>query len=130
MELFVKENGFKTELDYGILDISGDEKDGYRPFQLMVASIAGCSGTVFKRILDKQRINVEDLSIRADVKRNEEEANRIEQVTLTISVKGYHLNPDKLERNLELSRKNCSMVRSVEDSIKIEEKLNIIELSK
>lgn len=120
----------RIDLDYGELSISGNEDYGYRPFQLMVASIVGCSGSVFRKILKKQRLEIEDLTITADVERNPQEANRIERITLHYMIKGYNLNVDKLQRNLELSRKNCSMIRSVESSITIEEKLETINLSR
>ncbi|GGB59724.1 osmotically inducible protein C [Lentibacillus populi] len=130
MEFYLKDNGMRTEFDYGTLSVSGNEEYGFRPFQLMVASIAGCSGSVFRKILDKQRTDYDDLIIHADVERNAEEANRIKRITLKYTIKGHRLNPEKLERNLALSRKNCSMIRSVEDSIKIEESLEIVELSR
>ncbi|MBY7142732.1 OsmC family protein [Virgibacillus sp. NKC19-3] len=130
MEFYLKENGMRVDLNYGELSISGNEDDGFRPFQLMVASIAGCSGSVFRKILKKQRMEIEDLTIHADVVRNPEEANRIEEIALVFTVKGYNLNPQKLDKNLELSRKNCSMVRSVEDSINITERIESIELSR
>ncbi|SDR09711.1 OsmC family protein [Virgibacillus salinus] len=129
MDFYLKENGMQVELEYGSLDVSGNEDYGFRPFQLMIASIAGCSGSVLRKILSKQRIKYEDLSINAEVERNPKEANRIERVVLYYAIKGYHLDPDKLSKNLALARKNCSMIRSVEDSIKIEEHLETIELS-
>ncbi|MYL59995.1 OsmC family protein [Virgibacillus halodenitrificans] len=129
MKLVMKENGLRTELEYGVLDISGNEEYGFRPFQLMVASIAGCSGSVFRKILEKQRTEIDDMQITAEVERNPEEANRIEKITLNFKVQGKNLDPAKLQKNLEISRKNCSMVRSVEGSIQIEEKIETIELS-
>ncbi|AIF42518.1 OsmC family protein [Virgibacillus sp. SK37] len=129
MKLVMKENGLRTELEYGVLDISGNEEYGFRPYQLMVASIAGCSGSVFRKILEKQRTEVDDMQITAEVERNPEEANRIEKITLNFKVQGKNLDPAKLQKNLEISRKNCSMVRSVEGSIQIEENIETIELS-
>ncbi|RYG73313.1 OsmC family peroxiredoxin [Lentibacillus lipolyticus] len=130
MDFHLKEEGMRVDLEYGQLDISGDETYGFRPFQLMVASIAGCSASVFRKILKKQRTEVEDLVIQANVERNPDEANRIERIDLHYVIKGYHLDDDKLYKNLALARKNCSMVRSVEDSITIEESLETIELSR
>ncbi|GAB3042612.1 OsmC family protein [Virgibacillus ainsalahensis] len=129
MEFYLKEKGIRTDLDYNELSISGNEEYGFRPFQLMVASIAGCSGSVFRKILNKQRAEVEDMVISADIVRNPEEANRIERISLKFTIKGYRLDPEKLYKNLEIARKNCSMIRSVEDSIKIEESIETIELS-
>ena len=129
MKFHMKEKGMRADLGYGVLDVSGDNQHGFRPFQLMVASIAGCSGSVFLKILEKQRMEIEDLIISADVERNALKANSIESITLHYIVKGYRLNPEKLQRNLELSRKNCSMIRTVEDCIEIKERLEIVQLS-
>ncbi|MFD2760154.1 OsmC family protein [Lentibacillus juripiscarius] len=130
MDFHLKEEGMRIDLEYGQLDISGDETYGFRPFQLMVASIAGCSASVFRKILKKQRTEIADLTIQTKVERNPDEANRIERIDLHYVIKGYNLDDDKLYKNLALARKNCSMVRSVEDSITIEETLETIELSR
>lgn len=130
MDFYLKDNGVRTSFEYGQLNISGDETFGFRPYQLMVASIAGCSIGVFRKILDKQRVDYEDIKITADVQRNADEANRIEKVHLHYVIKGYHLNQDKLLKNLDVSRNNCSMVQSVQNSIEVEETLECIELSK
>jgi len=118
-----------TKFGYGELDISSDDTKGFRPFQLMVASIAGCSASVFRKILVKQRIEIAELQIVADVKRDPDEANRIKDITLNFVVKGDRLDQTKMEKNLKLARKNCSMVRSVEDSINITETIETVQLS-
>ncbi|SIS48880.1 OsmC family protein [Salimicrobium flavidum] len=129
MEFYLKDEGIRTSFEFGQLNIASDEHSGFRPFQLMVASIAGCSLSVYRKILDKQRLKYEDIKLTADVKRNSDEANRIEKITLHYVVKGYRLNQDKLAKNLEVARKNCSMVQSVQDSIEIQETIECIELS-
>ncbi|TFJ91357.1 OsmC family protein [Lentibacillus salicampi] len=130
MDFHMKEEGIRIDLGYGMLDISSDEAHGFRPFQLMVASIAGCSASVFRKILKKQRIDIEDMTITAEVERNPDQANRIERIDLHYIIKGHHLDDEKLYKNLAVARKNCSMVRSVEDSITIEESLETVELSR
>lgn len=127
MELNFTDTGAKTVADYGELIISGDETKGFRPFQLMVASIASCSGFVLKQILEKQRIEIDSLSVQTSVERNEADANKIEKITLHYIIKGTDLDRDRMDKNLALSRKNCSMVRSVETSIKIIETIEITE---
>lgn len=127
MEFNFKGNHAEADLAFGPLTISGDEASGIRPFQLLISSIAGCSGLVFKKIIDKQRMDIADLTITADVTRDEADANKIIQIRLLFKVTGKDLNEKKLQRNLKLSRKNCSMIRSVEDSIEIVEELVIIE---
>lgn len=124
-----KDIGMRTELDYGELNISGNEEHGFRPFQLMVASIVGCSSGVFRKILEKQRVTIEDLQVQVTVERNSDKANRIEKMKLTYIVKGKQLNLEKLNKSLEVARKNCSMIRTVEKAIDIEESVETIELS-
>ncbi|KGX92980.1 osmotically inducible protein C [Pontibacillus halophilus JSM 076056 = DSM 19796] len=129
MEFYMKDQGVRTSFEFGTLEISGNEEYGFRPFQLMVSSIAGCSVSVFRKILDKQRIDYSDIQVSAEVERNEKEANRIEKINLHYVVKGKNLDPEKLNKNLELSSKNCSMVQSVVNSIEINETLECIEIN-
>ncbi|MCA1032611.1 OsmC family protein [Bacillus timonensis] len=126
MEFQMKEVGFKTNLEYGELHVSGDETYGFRPYQLMVSSIAVCSGGVFKKILEKKRMNVEDITIKADVTRNEKEANRIEEIQIHYVIKGENLDEHKIEQAMELASKNCPMVQSVVNSIKIVETFELV----
>ncbi|WP_134705044.1 OsmC family protein [Ammoniphilus sp. YIM 78166] len=127
MEFTMKENGFITQFEYGELHISGDETYGFRPFQLMVSSIAVCSGGVLRKVLTKMRIPYEDIRLEAKVERNEAEANRIEKIHVHFLIKGKDLNVEKIEKALELTRKNCPMVQSVKDSIEITETFELIE---
>lgn len=127
MKFKMKEVGFTTELEYGELNVAGDEQYGFRPYQLMVSSIAVCSGGVLRTILKKKRMEVEDISLTADVTRNEQEANRIEKIQIHYVIKGKDLAHDKVEQAVELAKKNCPMVQSVKDSIEVTETFEIVE---
>jgi putative redox protein len=116
-----KEAGFTTNFPYGELHIAGDEEYGFRPYQLMVSSIAVCSGGVLRKILEKKRIAFSDLRIQAVVTRNDEKAGRIEKIHLHYIITGEDLPLDKIEKSVELARKNCSMLQSVVDSIEVTE---------
>ncbi|MFG6118854.1 OsmC family protein [Thalassobacillus sp. B23F22_16] len=129
MEFFMRENGIRTQLEYGELNISSNEEFGFRPYQLMVSSIVGCSVGVYRKILDKQRVKYEDIKVTVDVTRNPDVANRIEKVAIHYIVKGHNISRDKLQKNLEIARNNCSMVQSVKDSIDVQETVDYIELS-
>ncbi|WP_110113536.1 OsmC family protein [Bacillus sp. CGMCC 1.16541] len=127
MEFKMKQElGFTTELSFGELHVAGDEAHGFRPFQLMVSSIAVCSGGVLRTILTKKRIEIEDMTIKADVTRNEAEANRIEKIHLHYMIKGENLQEDKIEKSIELARKNCSMLQSVVNSIEVTESFELV----
>ncbi|MED2973070.1 OsmC family protein [Fictibacillus sp. B-59209] len=119
MEFKMKENGFQTQFEYGTLDISGNEEYGFRPYQLMVSSVAVCSGGVLRKVLDKMRIDVQDITIRTQVVRNKNEADRIESIHMHFIIKGQELSSEKIEKALRVTEKNCSMVQSVKGSIDI-----------
>ncbi|MDZ5473537.1 OsmC family protein [Bacillus sp. 31A1R] len=127
MEFKMKEVGFFTETANGRLNISGDEQHGFRPYQLLVSSIAVCSGGVLRTILGKMRLNYEDISISADVQRNEAEANKVERIHLHFKITGTDLDENKIHKAMELTKKNCSMVQSVIGSIEVEETFEIVK---
>lgn len=129
MKFYYIKNGVRTSLPYGQLDISGNEDDGFRPIELMVASVAGCSASVFKKVLDKKKIRIEELSLSAEVERVPEEANKISTIKLFFTVKGKNLPKDQLEKSLMIARKNCSMIRTIESAVTVTEKLEVIRLS-
>lgn len=121
MEFKMKDGGFTTDLPYGELHISGDEAYGFRPYQLLVSSVAVCSGGVLRKIFAKQRIDIEDITIQTDVVRNSEVADRVEKIIVHFIIKGAGLKEEKVRKAIELTRKNCSMVQSVIPSIEVEE---------
>lgn len=121
MEFNMTKQGFVTQTEYDELHISPDEEYGFRPYQLMVASIVGCSASVLRKVLTKMRMDFSDINISAQVERNEEEASRIERIRLHFVIVGKNLRKEKVERALALSRKNCAMVQSVEGRMEVEE---------
>ncbi len=126
MRFEMKEVGFKTDLEFGELHVSGNEEYGFRPYQLMAASIAVCSGGVLRTILSKKKMVIEDITIDTEVKRNPDKANRIEKIIIHYQIKGQDLNHDSVKKSIHLARKNCPMAQSVEGSIEIEETYELI----
>ncbi|MFT4413870.1 OsmC family protein [Fredinandcohnia humi] len=122
----MKEVGFYSDVEYGKLNVAGDEKHGFRPYQLMVSSIAVCSGGTLRKILEKKRMHVEDITIKTEVERNENEANRIEKIFIHYLIKGNELAEHKIQQSIEIAHKNCPMAQSVKGSIEIIETFEIV----
>ncbi|GGK14460.1 osmotically inducible protein C [Caldalkalibacillus thermarum] len=122
-----KENGFIINLPYGELHVSGDAQYGFRPYQLLVSAVAVCSGGVLRKILRKQRIKIDDIALSAEVTRREEGAQEIEKIHIHFKITGKNLSEQKIEKALALTRKHCSMVQSVKDSIEISETYELID---
>ncbi|WP_077620624.1 OsmC family protein [Bacillus sinesaloumensis] len=123
----MKEVGFSTDLEFGELHVAGDEAYGFRPYQLLVSSIAACSGGTLRKILEKKRMTIEDITIKAEVERNEAHANRVEKVLLHYVIKGNDLDEQKIERSIEVAHRNCPIAQSVKGSIDIIETFEIIK---
>ncbi|WP_438312692.1 OsmC family protein [Sporosarcina sp. FA9] len=128
MNFTMTENGFTTETEFGVLEISGDDNYGFRPYQLLVSSLAVCSGGVLRNVLEKMRMPAENISIEVkDVVRNAQEANRLEKVHLHFIITNSELDEKRMPRVMELTRKSCSMVQSVVDSIEVVETYELIK---
>lgn len=127
MEFQMDGQAFKTTFGYGELRVSPDETQGFRPYQLLVSSIAVCSGTTLQKILAKKRLAFDDIKIQTDVERDEEQANRVVRLHIHFVIQGQGLSVSKVEKSLALAKKNCSMAQSVIDSIEVTEDFEIIE---
>lgn len=127
MKFTMTENGFAGDLPFGTLNVSTNEEFGFRPYQLMVASLAICSAGIVRKVLEKKRMPAEDIQVEVkEVVRIDEEAGRIAKVHLHFLIKG-DVDDSKMDRVMELTRKNCSMVRSVEDCIEVVETYELIQ---
>ena len=126
MKFHMNEYGFQSKLEFGELKISGNEERGFRPYELWVSSVAACSGGWLRYVLQKMmRIEFSDIAITAKTKRNPKWANRIESIHLTYIITGKDITPEKMEKALAITRKNCAMIQSIQDSINVTETFEI-----
>lgn len=123
----MEENGFTMQAEFGELPISPNDKDGFRPYQLLVASLAGCSSTLLRQILTKMRIDFQDISVSSRVDRSDGEVSRIEKVYLHFMITGENLRLEKIEKAVNVARNNCGMIQSVIGSIDVEESVEIVQ---
>ncbi|GAK05993.1 OsmC/Ohr family protein [Geomicrobium sp. JCM 19037] len=119
------EEAFETDVPYGPLVISGDDEYGYRPYQLLVSAIAGCSISVYRKILRKRRIEFADLIVEADVTRNEEPPNDVQQVHLHFTIITDDSSEEQLEKMMHVAAKNCPIVQSVTPAIEVKETITV-----
>ncbi|WP_099361150.1 OsmC family protein [Fredinandcohnia onubensis] len=123
----MQEVGFYTDVEFGKLQVAGDEAHGFRPYQLLVSSIAVCSGGTLRKVLEKKRMEVEDITIKTEVERNEAHANRVEKVYIHYVIKGKDLAEQKIQRSIEVAHRNCPIAQSVKGSIDIIETFEIVD---
>lgn len=128
MKFHMTEHGFDTETEFGTLHVSSDEEKGFRPYQLMIASIAGCGGGVMRKILDRMRAPAKDIIVEVkEVERSDDEVSRLTKVHLHFKVIGSTITEAKMPRIMELTEKNCSMLQSVNETMDIVKTYELIE---
>ncbi|MGK9184734.1 OsmC family protein [Priestia filamentosa] len=115
-------------LKFEEISISPKEENGYRPYELFISSLIGCSGTLLRNILMKKRDPFKSIEVTASSVTNK--ANRIEQVSIVA-----HMYIDELttthqaEKVAQLVVKNCDMIQSVPQAMEIDFTIAILSIN-
>ncbi|QOS99915.1 OsmC family protein [Brevibacterium sp. JNUCC-42] len=115
----------QTTFPFGTLTISSNSHEGFKPIDLLVSAIAGCSQIVFTRILEKQRIQYNSLTLQIDAVQSEGGANPLTKVSLLYTITGSDLVLEKLEKALRLVPSNCTIMQSLHPNIEVIEQVVI-----
>jgi putative redox protein len=107
------EIGNKVYID-GAVDIGGGDL-AFRPMQLMLAAVGGCSSIDVISILQKQRQEITDYHVTIEAEREKDKIPALfTTVHLHFALKG-NLDKEKVERAIALSvDKYCSVVKIME----------------
>lgn len=120
MKFIIGNEKISGDLGFGLLPISPNEQNGFRPYELFLSSLSGCSGNLLRIILTKKHIPYQSLELEVDAVRNQYDANRIEKITFTALVYTEEpLSSQQVEKIAHLVVKNCGMIQSVIHSIDI-----------
>lgn len=90
-------------------EIGGDGK-GFRPMEMLLVGLGGCSGIDVVNVLTKQKEPLQDIKIKINASRRDAEMPPIfEEINVHFDLYGA-LNPQKVERALALTfDKYCSV---------------------
>ncbi len=86
-----------------VAEVGGEDK-GPRPKELMLASLAGCTGMDVISILNKMRVEVEAFDIEIEADLTEEHPKHYSKMHIIYKFKGKVLDPEKLKKAVELSQ--------------------------
>ena len=102
------ETGFKVELD--AKEAIGGEGKGFRPMEMLLVGLGGCSGIDMVNVLTKQKEPLDDIKIKINATRKDEEMPPIfDVIDIHFDLYGG-LNTQKVERALALTfEKYCSV---------------------
>lgn len=94
-------DGHKIYLDTSLEH--GGKNMGPRPKQLMMVSLAGCTGMDVASILAKMRENVEELTVEVEGDLAEEHPKKYESMKVIFRVKGKGISRKNVEKAVNLS---------------------------
>lgn len=102
------ESGFTVELDAKAA--IGGEGKGFRPMEMLLVGLGGCSGIDMVNILTKQKEVIDDISISINATRKDEEMPPIfDVININFELSG-NLSAAKVERALAMTfDKYCSV---------------------
>ena len=106
---------------------AGGNEDGYKPTELVLYSIAGCTGIDVVRILEKQRQKLTSLEIELVAHHNEDYPKPFHTVEIRYVARGEDLSEQKLARAIELSHsKYCMVSQTLEQETKVTTSFEIL----
>lgn len=111
-----------------VLESDGGENSGPTPMELLLMSLAGCTGMDVVSILQKMRQQVTNYEIHVHGTRADEHPRVYEDVTVEHIVTGHRLDAASVKRAVELSEtKYCSVSATVGKTAKITTAIRIVE---
>jgi putative redox protein len=114
-----------------VMDASAEHKgdgSGARPLELLLYSLAGCTGIDIVSILEKQRQDVTDFELVVSAEQREERPRRYERVHIEYVVTGRELKSSAVERAISLSEeKYCSVSAMFDPAIEVTSAYRIVE---
>ncbi len=89
---------------------AGGEESGYKPTELLLFSIASCTGVDIVNILGKMRQELTSLEIEVIGRHAEDYPKPFHTVEIKFILEGNNLDPDKVAKAIELSENKYCMV--------------------
>jgi putative redox protein len=115
-------SGFSVPLGAGPAD------DGFRPMELLLTALAGCTGMDVISILQKKRQVVTAFEVRVHGDRAENHPKVYTRITVEYAVTGRKVEREAVGRAVELSEtKYCSVMAMLRRAAPIETKITVSE---
>ena len=117
--------GHKISTDGG--KQAGGNEDGFKPTELLLYGIAGCTGIDVVLILEKQRQELTGLEIEVLAHQNENYPKPFHTIEVKYIARGKDLDPKKLAKAIELSEsKYCVVSQTVQSPAEVKTSYEIL----
>jgi putative redox protein len=106
---------------------SGGEDKGPRPKQLMLASLAGCTGMDVVSILKKMQVELDEFNIEIEAGLTEEHPKYYDKMHIIYKFKGKNLDPEKLKKAVDLSQERyCGVSAAYRKAMELTYEIRIL----
>jgi len=101
--------------------IDGDSAAGPSPMELLLISLAGCMAIDIRMILEKSRVEVQELVVRIEGVRADEEPKRFTRIEMVFELAGPGAGDDhRVARAIQLSEdKYCSVHHTLRPDLEV-----------
>ncbi|NMC78019.1 MAG: OsmC family protein [Chloroflexi bacterium] len=107
----------------------GGANDGFRPMELFLVGLAGCTGMDVISILKKKRQDVRSFEVRVSAERAQEHPKVFTRIQIEYIVSGKQVDPAAVERAVELSAtKYCPAQAMLSPVVPIQSKITLHEV--
>ena len=96
------ETGFSLPL--GASAVVGGDNDGFRPMELILIGLAGCTAMDVISILNKTKQNVTDFEVKIEAERADTHPKVFTKIDLEYLIGGVDLNPKAVDTAIKLSK--------------------------
>ena len=109
-------------------EVGGEEK-GPRPMEVLLVSLAGCTGMDVASILKKKRVNLQSMTIKINAEQAPQHPKYFTRINVEFNFVGKEIKEEDVKQAIELSRdKYCSVSVMLEDKAEISYRWNIVNL--
>ena len=120
------DSGF--ELPLGVSSEAGGADDGFRPMELLLVGLAGCTAMDVISILEKKRQQVTAFEVKTQGQRAADHPRIFTDIEIEYIVTGHNIDPAAVQRAVELSEsKYCSAQAMLSKAASITNKITILE---
>ena len=105
----------------------GGENKGPRPMEVLLVSLAGCTGMDVASILKKKRVNLQGFTIKINAEQAPEHPKIFTKIKIEYNFTGKNIKEENVKKAIELScEKYCSVTAMLKEKAEITYKWNII----
>jgi putative redox protein len=120
------------ELNFIGVDAKGYEiklgAGGYKPSQLMLLGLAGCTAMDVLSILQKKRLAISDMQVHVTGHQPDDYPKPFQVIDINYVVKGKNIDPQAVERAIALSQdKYCIVSQTLQHPVEIKATFTIEE---